>query len=104
MIVGRFAEYFSLWDATNFGRGDESCSLTFASGGLRCRYHLRSQSGSNGPIAKEESPLLGWRPILSFRFIPATGVHRADAIYFSQRAGEAERESCANHYDKLTRA
>jgi hypothetical protein len=29
-------------------------------------YHLRSQSGSNGPIAKEESPLLGWRPILIF--------------------------------------
>src|SRR5258708_9429345 len=35
--------------------------------GIRCRYHLRSQSGSNGPIAKETSPLLGWRPILNFR-------------------------------------
>jgi len=25
------------------------------------------QSGSNGPISKEESPLLGWRPILVLR-------------------------------------
>ena len=29
-------------------------------------YHLRPVSGSSGPIAKEESPLLGWRPILVF--------------------------------------
>jgi hypothetical protein len=28
------------------------------------KYHLRSVSGSSGPIAKETSPLLGWRPIL----------------------------------------
>ncbi len=41
-------------------------SLTKAAGGLRWKYHLRSFSGSNGPIAKETSPLLGWRPILFF--------------------------------------
>ena len=39
-------------------------SLTIVWQGLRWRYHLRSLSGSNGPIAKETSPLLGWRPIL----------------------------------------
>jgi hypothetical protein len=27
MIVGRFAEYFSLWEASNFGRGDEKLLL-----------------------------------------------------------------------------
>src|SRR5271157_1200224 len=47
---------------TNAGAG--SWSLTMEAEGLRYKYHLRSQSGSNGPIAKEESPLLGWRPIL----------------------------------------
>src|SRR5580698_7043109 len=44
--------------------GSGRCSLTIEAEGLRCKYHLRSQSGSSGPIAKEESPLLGWRPIL----------------------------------------
>ena len=38
--------------------------LTIESEGLRWLYHLRSASGSSGPIAKEKSPLLGWRPIL----------------------------------------
>jgi hypothetical protein len=38
--------------------------LTIEFEGLPCRYHLRSASGSSGPIAKEKSPLLGWRPIL----------------------------------------
>jgi hypothetical protein len=37
--------------------------LTIDSPGLPLKYHLRSVSGSSGPIAKETSPLLGWRPI-----------------------------------------
>jgi hypothetical protein len=57
---------------TIFGCGNKRhSSLTIDPPGLAWNYHLRSQSGSNGPIAKEESPLLGWRPILIFPGIDA---------------------------------
>jgi hypothetical protein len=52
--------------SSSAARFEGKLALTIALQGLRCRYHLRSLSGSNGPIAKETSPLLGWRPILIF--------------------------------------
>ena len=47
-----------------YWQGRRAWVLTNRRQGLVCMYHLRSLSGSNGPIAKETSPLLGWRPIL----------------------------------------
>jgi len=40
--------------------------LTFDRRGLTLSYHLRSDSGSNGLVAKKSSPLLGSWPILIF--------------------------------------
>src|SRR5664279_869940 len=37
--------------------------LDISTGGATIKYHLRSVSGSNGPEAKESSPLLGIGPI-----------------------------------------
>ena len=63
--------------------------LTIEFEGLPCRYHLRSASGSSGPIAKEKSPLLGWRPILIlgafltlfFGHFPTLSVQRVSSTY-----------------------
>jgi len=61
--------------------------LTIEFEGLPCRYHLRSASGSSGPIAKEKSPLLGWRPILFlgafliFGHFPTLGVQPVSSTY-----------------------
>jgi hypothetical protein len=66
----------------DFSKLEPTCGgswpLTTEPEGLRWKYHLRSQSGSNGPIAKETSPLLGWRPILSFRAFPLTRITHRD--------------------------
>ncbi len=37
--------------------------LDISTGGVTIKYHLRSISGSNGPGAKDSSPLFGIGPI-----------------------------------------
>ena len=69
--------------------GGESWALTSRLEGLRWKYHLRSQSGSNGPIAKETSPLLGWRPILSFGLLPDKNQPLTGLGLFSACQGDA---------------
>ncbi len=55
--------------------GRKSCKndLTLDLTELTYKYHLRSDSGSNGPVAKESSPLFGRWPILVFPSLQHSG-------------------------------